>query len=165
MPDNICYVTSEVTRDTLLIYPTQVCINQTPFECFELKLLFFNCACWIVYGFFVSELQKTCDQRFWVGIACEQALGRIEWERKEEGPVCKPQILLFHPFFDISIIYAKYLAHNLGSATEKIVITFVDHFVTFNMLNCKNYLHVSIKLQFNNRNMIYQNKVYWQGVF
>ena len=67
MPDNICYMTSEVTRDTLWIYPAQVCINQTPFECFELKLLFFNCARWIVYDFF-SELQKIYNQRFWVGI-------------------------------------------------------------------------------------------------
>ena len=57
-----------MTRDTLWIYLAQVCINQTPFECFELKLLFFNCARWIVYGFFVSELQKTYNQRFWVGI-------------------------------------------------------------------------------------------------
>ena len=70
------------------------------------------------------------------------------------------------PLFDIFIIYAKYLAHNLGSATEMIIsITLVDDFVTFNILNCKNYLHLSIKLQFNNRNTIYQNKVYWQGVF
>ena len=38
-------------------------------------------------------------------------------------------------------------------------ITLVDDFVTFNILNCKNYLHLSIKLQFNNRNRIYQNKV------
>ena len=70
------------------------------------------------------------------------------------------------PLFDISIIYAKCLAHNLGSATKIIInITLVDHFVTFNILNCKNYLRLLIKLQFNNRNMIYQNKVYWQGVF
>ena len=69
-------------------------------------------------------------------------------------------------FFDIFIIYAKCLAHNLGSATKMIInITLVDHFATFNILNCKNYLHLSIKLQFNNRNMIYQNKIYWQGVF
>ena len=39
-------------------------------------------------------------------------------------------------------------------------ITLVDDFVTFNILNCKNYLHLSIKLRFNNRNNIYQNKVY-----
>ena len=90
----------------------------------------------------------------------------MEGERKEEGPVCTPQILLFRPFFDISISYVKYLAHNLGSATKmKINITLVDHFVTFNILNYKNYPHLSIKSQFNNRNMIYQNKVYWQGVF
>ena len=42
--------------------------------------------------------------------------------------------------FGISIIY---LAHNLGSATEMII-------------NIK----LPIKLQFNNRNTIYQNKVY-----
>ena len=65
------------------------------------------------------------------------------------------------PLFGISVIYAKYLAHNLGSATEMIInITLVDDFVTFNTLNCKNYLHLSIKLQFNNRNTKYQNKVY-----
>ena len=74
--------------------------------------------------------------------------------------------LLFRPFFDISIIYAKSLAHRLGSATKMIInITLVDHFVTFSILNCKNYLHLSIKLQFNNRNIIYQNKVYWQGAY
>ena len=68
------------------------------------------------------------------------------------------------PFFDIFIIYDKYLAHNLGS--EMIInITLVDNFVTLNILNCKNYLHLSIKLQFNSGNTIYQNKVYWQGVF
>ena len=81
------------------------------------------------------------------------------------GPVCTPQILLFRPF-DISIMYAKYLAHNLGSATEMMInITLVDSFVTFKILNRKNYIHLSIKLQFNNRNTIYQNEVYWQGVF
>ena len=70
------------------------------------------------------------------------------------------------PLFDISIIYAKYLAHNLGSATEMITnITLVDDSTTFNILNCKNYFHLSIKLQFNNRNTTYQNKVYWQDVF
>ena len=73
---------------------------------------------------------------------------------------------IVQPLFDISIIYAKYLEHNLGSAADMIInITLVDDFVTFNILNCKNYLHLSIKLQFNNRNTIYQNKVYWQGVF
>ena len=88
------------------------------------------------------------------------------WKRERGGPVSTSQILLFCPFFDISIIYAKYLAHNLGSATEMIInITLVDDFVTFNILNCKNYFHLSIKLQFNNRNTIYQNKVYWQDVF
>ena len=61
------------------------------------------------------------------------------------------------PFFDIFVIYAKYLAHNLGSATEMIInITLVDDFVTFNILHCKNYLHQSIKLQFNNRNNTYK---------
>ena len=70
------------------------------------------------------------------------------------------------PFFDISIIYAKCLAHNLGSATKMIInITLVVQFVTFNILNCKSYLHLSIKLQFNNRNMIYQNMICRQGVF
>ena len=73
----------------------------------------------------------------------------MEGERKEEGT---PQLLLFRPFFGISVIYAKYLAHNLGSATEMIInITLVDDFMTFNILNYKNYPHRSIKLQFNNR--------------
>ena len=45
------------------------------------------------------------------------------------------------PFFDISIIYAKYLAHNLGSATEMIIIIIlVDDFITFNILNYKTTL-------------------------
>ena len=58
------------------------------------------------------------------------------------------------------------MEHKLGSATEMIInITLVDDFMTFNILNYKNYLHLSIILQFNNRNMIYQNKVYWQEVF
>ena len=40
------------------------------------------------------------------------------------------------------------MEHNLGSATEMIInITLVDDFVTFNILNCKNYVHLSIKLQ------------------
>ena len=57
------------------------------------------------------------------------------------------------PLFDISIIYAKYLEHKSGSAAEMIInITLVKDFVTFIILNCKNYLHLSIKLQFNNRN-------------
>ena len=65
------------------------------------------------------------------------------------------------PFFNISIIYAKYLEHNLGSRTEMIInIALVDDFVTFNILNCKSYLHLSIRLEFNNRNTIYQNNVY-----
>ena len=69
----------------------------------------------------------------------------MEGERKEEG-------LCARPFFDISVIYDKYLAHILGSATEIIIkIIFVDDFVTVNIL---------IKSQFNNRNTIYQNKVY-----
>ena len=56
------------------------------------------------------------------------------------------------PLFEISIIYTKYLAHNLGSATEMMMnIISVDDFVTFNILNCQNYT-------------TYQNKVYWQGV-
>ena len=47
--------------------------------------------------------------------------------KEREGPVRTPQILLFHPFLDISIIYAKYLAHNLESTTEMIInITLVD---------------------------------------
>ena len=87
-------------------------------------------------------------------------------EKERGGPVCTPQILLFRPFFDISIVYAKYLAQNFGSATKMIInITVVDDFMTFNILNYKNYLYLSIKLQFNNRNKIYQNKVYWQDVF
>ena len=54
------------------------------------------------------------------------------------------------PFFDISIIYAKYLAYNFGSGTEMIInIILVDDFITFNISNYKNYLHLSIKLQFN----------------
>ena len=70
------------------------------------------------------------------------------------------------PLFDVSIIYAKYLAHNSGSATEMIInISLVDDFLTFSILNCKNYLRLSMKLQFNSRNIIYQNKVYWQDVF
>ena len=89
-----------------------------------------------------------------------------ERKGKERGePVCTPQILLFRPFFDISIIYAKYLGHNLESAIETLInITLVDDFMTFNIFNYKNYLPLTIKLQFNNRNTIYQNKVYWQDV-
>ena len=42
------------------------------------------------------------------------------------------------PFFHISIIYARYLAHNLGLASEMMInITLVDDFVTFNILNAK----------------------------
>ena len=77
-----------------------------------------------------------------ISVACEQALDGMG------GPVRTPPILLFLPFFDISIIYANYLAHNLGSATEMIInITLVDDFMTFNISNYKNYLHLSIKLQ------------------
>ena len=99
-------------------------------------------------------------------LACEQDLSGMEGERKEESLYAPVKFLLFLSFFDIFIIYAKYLAHNLGSTTEVIInITFVDEFVTFNILNCKNCLYLSIKLQFNNRNTIYQIKVYWQDVF
>ena len=87
-------------------------------------------------------------------------MNRPGWDgrgKERGGPVCTPQTLQFRPFFHISIIYAKYLAHNLGLATEMMInITLVDDFVTFNILNCKNYLHLSIKLQFNNRNTIYK---------
>ena len=70
------------------------------------------------------------------------------------------------PLFYISVIYAKYFAHNLGSATEIIIhIILVEDFITFNISNYRNYLHLSTKLQFNNRNTIYHNKVYWQDVF
>ena len=70
------------------------------------------------------------------------------------------------PLFYISIVYAKYLVYNFGSATKLIInITLVDDFMTFSILNYRNYLHLSIKLQSNKRNTIYQNKVYWQEVF
>ena len=40
------------------------------------------------------------------------------------------------PLFDISVIYAKYLVHNFGSATEMIInIILVDDFTTFNILS------------------------------
>ena len=40
------------------------------------------------------------------------------------------------PFFDISVIYAEYLAHDFGSATEMIInIILVDHFATFHTLS------------------------------
>ena len=70
----------------------------------------------------------------------------VGWKGKERGgPVCTPLILLFRPFFDISVIYAKYLAHNLGLATEMIInITLVDDFVILNISKCKNYRHLSI---------------------
>ena len=35
--------------------------------------------------------------------------------------MCTPRILLFRPFLDVSISYARYLAHILGSATEIII--------------------------------------------
>ena len=83
-------------------------------------------------------------------------------EKERGGPVCTLQILLFRPFFDISLNYARYLVHILRSATELIIkITLVDDYVTFNILNCKNYFHhLSIKSNFDNRNTIYQNKVH-----
>ena len=90
-------------------------------------------------------------------MACEHARCRMEGERKEEGLYAHLKFY-FSALFDISIIYAKCLAHNLGSATKMIInITLIDHFVTFSILNCKSYLHLSIKLQFNNGTMIYQN--------
>ena len=68
--------------------------------------------------------------------------------------------------FDISVIYAKYLAHILGSATETIIkITLVDDFVTLNILTFKNYFHLSIKSNFDNRNTICQNKVHGKMFF
>ena len=80
-------------------------------------------------------------------LACEQALGGKEGETKEEG------------------LYA-HLRFSWGPATEIIInTTLVADFVTFNSLTCKNYLHLSIKFRLNNRNTIYQNKVYWQNVF
>ena len=60
-------------------------------------------------------------------------VGWTGWDgrgKERGGPVCTPRILLFRPFFDVSIIYAKYLAHNFGSVTEMIInITLVDDFV------------------------------------
>ena len=86
-------------------------------------------------------------------LACEQALG-----------VCTSNFTVLPPF-DISIFYTKYLAHNLGSANKRMTnITLVYDFLTFSILNYKNYIHMSIKLQFNNRNTKYQNKIYWQDV-
>ena len=65
-----------------------------------------------------------------IRIAYEQSLGRIEGRRKEES-------LYAHLKFYCSATFnAKYLAHNLGSATEMIInITLVDDFMTFNILN------------------------------
>ena len=97
-------------------------------------------------------------------LACEQALGGME-EKKRRACMHTSNFTV-PPLFDISIIYAKYLAHNLGSATEMIIIIIlVDDFITFNISYYKNYLRLSIKLQFNNRNTIYQYKVYWQDIF
>ena len=66
-------------------------------------------------------------------------------------------------FFDISIIYAKYLAHNVGSATEMIInITLVDDFITFNISNykpCQSNYNLTMETT------IYQNKALWQDVF
>ena len=86
--------------------------------------------------------------------------------KERGGPVWTPQNLLFRLFLDIYIIYAKYLAYNVGSATEMIInLTLVDDFVTFNILNCKNYLHLSIILQLKNRNTKNQNNVFLGNVF
>ena len=64
------------------------------------------------------------------------------------------------PLIDISVSHAKYLIHILGPATEIMIkITMVDVLLIFNILNCKNYPHLSIQSKFNNRNTIYQNKV------
>ena len=81
----------------------------------------------------------------WDWIACEQVLD--ERGRKGEG---------LHACLRFYNIW-----YNFGSATEMIInITLVDDFVTFSILNCKNYLYLSIKLQFNDgNNKIYQNKV------
>ena len=78
----------------------------------------------------------------------------VGWKGKGKRRACMhTSNFTVPPLFDISIIYAKYLEHNSGSAAEMIInITLVKDFVTFNILNCKNYLHLSIKLQFNNRN-------------
>ena len=60
------------------------------------------------------------------------------------------------PLFDISVIYAKYLAHNLGSATEMIIkITLVHDVVTFYILNCQNHLHLSIEIRYIARCFLY----------
>ena len=72
----------------------------------------------------------------------------------------------FRPLFDISIIYAKYLEHSSVSAAEIIInITLVKDFVTFIILNCKNYLTCQSNYNLTTETQIYQNKVYWQGVF
>ena len=95
-----------------------------------------------------KEKRKQIDVVSGSCVASDQALGKTEGERKEEGLYAHLKFnLLFRPFLDVSIIYAKYLARNLGRATEMTLnITLVDDFLTFNILNCKNYLHLSIKL-------------------
>ena len=61
-------------------------------------------------------------------LACEQALGGMEGKRK--GGLYTHLKFYCSALFDI-----KYLAHNLGSATEMIInITLVDDFMTFNIL-------------------------------
>ena len=46
------------------------------------------------------------------------------------------------PFFDISIIYAKYLAHNLGSATEMIRISL------WLMITCQSNYYLTIETRY-----------------
>ena len=59
-------------------------------------------------------------------VACEQALGGMEGEAMRRACM-HTSYFTVAPLFDISIIYDKYLAHNLGSATEMITnITLVD---------------------------------------
>ena len=59
------------------------------------------------------------------------------WKEKGKRRACMyTSNFTVRPLFDISIIYAKYLEHNLGSAAEMIInITLIDDFVTFNILN------------------------------
>ena len=45
-------------------------------------------------------------------IACEQALGGMEGERKQEGLYAHLKFYCSAPSFEVSIIYAKHLAHN-----------------------------------------------------
>ena len=62
----------------------------------------------------------------------------MEEERTEFGLYANLQLYCSTSFVDISIIYAKYLAHNLGSATEMIInITLVGDFITFNISSYK----------------------------